>query len=80
VTKKATFEDDLARLEALVERLERDELGLEDSLGAFEEGMKLSEALTKALAKAQKKVMKLMRDADGSPSLEEFDDDDGEES
>jgi len=80
VTKKATFEDDLARLEALVERLERDELGLEDSLEAFEEGMKLSEALTKALAKAQKKVMKLMRDADGSPSLEEFDDDDGEES
>ncbi len=80
MTKKATFEDDLARLEALVERLERDELGLEDSLGAFEEGMKLSEALTKALAKAQKKVMKLMRDADGSPSLEEFDDDDGEES
>ncbi len=80
MTKKATFEDDLARLEALVERLERDELGLEDSLEAFEEGMKLSEALTKALAKAQKKVMKLMRDADGSPSLEEFDDDDGEES
>jgi exodeoxyribonuclease VII small subunit len=78
VSKEATFEKDMARLETLVEKLEQEDLGLEESLKAFEEGMKLSDTLTKALEKAQKRVMKLIRDNDGAPVLEEFDADEEE--
>jgi len=78
VSKEATFEKDMARLEALVDKLEQEDLGLEESLKAFEEGMKLSETLTKALEKAQKRVMKLARGRDGELMLEGFDDDEEE--
>ncbi len=39
--KKRTFEDDLKRLEELVRSLEQNELSLDESLAAFEEGSKL---------------------------------------
>lgn len=77
--KKRTFEDEMARLEELVAELETNELGLEESLKAFEEGMKLAGALTKDLEKAQERVRKLTKTEQGSFELEEFEgEDDGE--
>lgn len=73
--KKRTFEDDLKRLEELVRSLEQNELGLEESLDAFEEGTKLGEALMKELDKAQKRVAKLVKTEQGEFDLEPFDDD-----
>lgn len=75
MAKRPTFEEDMARLEELVARLESEDLGLEESLRAFEEGTKLAEALGKALAKAEERVMKLTRGAGGEPELEEFEGD-----
>ena len=79
MSKLPEFEGDLKRLEELVRKLEEDELGLEESLKAFEEGMKLAGKLAKTLEKAQARVMKLTEGSGGSPQLEAFEDDDGQD-
>ena len=78
--KKRTFEDDLKRLEELVRSLEQNELSLEESLQAFEEGNKLGESLMKELDKAQKRVMKLTKTEQSEFRLEPLDDEDEGES
>ena len=63
-SKKVDFEQSLARLEALVEQLEEGELSLEDSLKAFQEGVKLTRECQKALSEAEQKVH-LLSEEDG---------------
>ncbi|KRW57825.1 exodeoxyribonuclease VII small subunit [Pseudomonas sp. TTU2014-080ASC] len=60
--KKAAldFEQSLTDLQALVERLETGELSLEDSLTAFEQGVRLTRECQTALAQAEQKVQILM--------------------
>lgn len=72
MSKKSTFEEDMARLEAIVANLERNELGLDGSLKAFEEGMKLAESLAKALEKAEERVQRLVKGMQGELELEDF--------
>lgn len=74
--QKRTFEDDLKRLEELVRSLEQNELSLEESLKAFEEGTSLGESLTKELTRAQERVMKLMKTQQGEFELLPFDKED----
>jgi exodeoxyribonuclease VII small subunit len=50
------FEEALERLEAIVHTLERGDLPLDDSLKAFEEGVKLSKSCLKLLDQAEKRV------------------------
>lgn len=50
------FEDALAQLEALVERMESGELSLEDSLASFEQGVALTRICQKSLSEAEQKV------------------------
>jgi exodeoxyribonuclease VII small subunit len=76
LSKRATFEEDMGKLEELVERLEQNELPLEDSIKAFEEGMKLAGSLVKALEKAQERVRKLTRTEQGTFELEAFGEED----
>jgi len=59
------FEDALQKLEAIVKRLEDGNLGLEESLKAFEEGMRLSRFCSKKLDEAEKKVEILLKDGGG---------------
>src|SRR5215472_8929320 len=66
------FEDILARLRGLVERLEGGNLPLEESLRAFEEGMELCRRGTSILDGAEKKVELLLGNA-GTPRLTPFD-------
>ena len=47
--KKATFEQQIARLEEIVAALEQGDVQLADSLALFEEGTKLVAACTKQL-------------------------------
>ena len=56
--KKAAldFEQSLTDLQNLVERLENGELSLEDSLTAFEQGVRLTRDCQAALAQAEQKV------------------------
>ena len=79
MSKRPTFEKDMGRLEELVKKLESGEISLEESLVAFEEGMKLAESLGKVLDRAQERVQKLTRGEQGEFVLENFEDDDGKE-
>lgn len=59
------FESNLVDLERLVERMERGELTLEDSLQQFEQGIRLIRACQQALKTAEQKVQLLTRDDQG---------------
>lgn len=59
------FEDAMQRLEQIVQSLESGELSLEDSIKAFEEGMKLAKFCSGKLEEAEKKVTMLIKESDG---------------
>jgi exodeoxyribonuclease VII small subunit len=63
------FEQAMARLETIVEELERGELPLDESLRIFEEGIRLSKTCLKMLNEAERKVEILVQDKDGKKSL-----------
>jgi exodeoxyribonuclease VII small subunit len=69
--KRYPFEESLAQLEALVEKMESGELSLEDSLSTFEEGIKLTRSCQNALKEAEQKVQLLMVE-NGEVSAEPF--------
>ena len=56
---KNTFEDNLSRLEEISTLLESEELGLDESISLFEEGIKLSKSCMTALKKAELKITEL---------------------
>jgi len=55
------FEEALAELEGLVQRLEKGELPLEESLAAFERGVNLVRHLTQRLAEVEQRVEVLLK-------------------
>ena len=65
------FEDKLARLEEIMNSLENSEIGLEDSIKLFEEGVKLSKECLAVLEKAELKVNTLKKDLSAINNLEE---------
>lgn len=64
-TSVADFEKALNELEDLVRKLEQGELSLEQSLTAFERGVKLTRECQTALRNAEQRVQQLTRAADG---------------
>jgi exodeoxyribonuclease VII small subunit len=58
--KKIDFEASLGQLEKLVAQMEEGDLTLEQSLKAFEEGVKLTRECQQTLAEAEQKVQLLM--------------------
>jgi exodeoxyribonuclease VII small subunit len=69
VVAAVKFEQAMARLETIVEELERGELPLDESLKIFEEGIRLSKTCLKMLSEAERKVEILVQDRDGKKSL-----------
>lgn len=65
--KQPTFEEAMARLEAIVAALEKGDTPLEEALTLFEEGAALMKQCAKALDQAEQKVTKLLPGPDGSP-------------
>lgn len=70
--KKATFEENMTRLEEIVSLLEQGDAPLSESLALFSEGSKLLAACRKELDTAQQKVVKLSKGPDGTPAEEDF--------
>ena len=66
-----SFEDALKKLEEIVQRLERGELSLEDSLTCYEEGIRLSRFCHGKLEEAERKIETLVKDARGEVVLDE---------
>jgi exodeoxyribonuclease VII small subunit len=61
----ATFEEKLTALESVVDRLERGELTLDDSVRLFEEGINLSNACKSELEAAESKIQVLVEPESG---------------
>ena len=68
----ASFEDSLKKLESIVDRLEKGDLSLEESLKLFEEGVGLSAVCKRELEAAEGKVEMLIKQRDGSLKAEPF--------
>lgn len=70
------FEKSLDELEKLVNDLERGELSLEQSLTAFERGVKLTRECQQALKTAEQRVDQLVENSDGTLETRPFTPDD----
>jgi exodeoxyribonuclease VII small subunit len=71
------FEKKLGRLEEIVQKMEKGELALEESLKLFEEGIKLSRECHSNLNEAEAKVKKLVSiDASGNAVTTDFEPED----
>lgn len=66
-----SFEDDLARLDAIARALEGDRLPLDEALRLFEEGVARLRSASASLEAAEGKVRKLVEGADGSLSVQD---------
>lgn len=71
--KTMSFEDALLELETIVERMERGDAPLEESLNIYKRGAALKAHCEKKLKDAQLKVEKIILGHDGNPSTEPFD-------
>ena len=74
-----SFEERLARLEELNEKIDEGNLPLEDAVALFEEGIALARGLEKELSKVERKIEILVDDTQGDeeteqPNLELFPD------
>ncbi|PID54773.1 MAG: exodeoxyribonuclease VII small subunit [Gammaproteobacteria bacterium] len=76
-TGKPRFEDTLNQLEQLLETMEGGNLSLDESLAAFEKGIKLTRSAQQALESAQQKVAVLMESEEEDFEVDDdFTDDD----
>jgi exodeoxyribonuclease VII small subunit len=73
--KAVDFEQSLTALENLVNKMERGDLTLEESLQAFTTGIQLTRECQTRLAEAEQQV-RLLQEQNGEISLSEFDADD----
>lgn len=65
------FEESLAQLESLIERIESGEIGLEQSIAEYERGMALIGRCREILEKAEQRVEELNRKQAGSREREQ---------
>lgn len=77
------FEKSFQQLEKIVQRLEGEELPLDEALRLFEEGIGLSRFCHQKLEEVEKKIEVILADAKGEPRTEPFEaddlDDDGDD-
>ena len=57
--KKLSFEESLAKLEEIAEQIERGDIGLEESITKYEEGMNLVKQCRDVLEKAELRIQKI---------------------
>lgn len=71
---KKKFEKALEELEKVVEQIETGDLSLEDSLAAFEEGVKLVKFCNQKLTEVERKIELLVNDKEGKLRLKPLED------
>lgn len=70
--EKMTFEAAMERLEQIVRAMERGDVPLEESLALFQEGTELVRTCGALLDNAKAEIEKVVKSADGTPTFEEF--------
>ena len=73
--KQNEFEKAFQQLEAIVKRLESEELPLDEALHLFEQGIGLSRFCNQKLEEVEKKIELILADAKGQPRIEPFEGD-----
>jgi exodeoxyribonuclease VII small subunit len=76
--EKVSLEEDIKKLQKIVDELSSGKLTLGESLKKYEEGIKLAQSCSSALNDAQRKV-ELLSKKDGKFSTEKFQDAEPEE-
>ena len=66
--KKLSFETALAELEQIVQKLERGDVPLEESVAIYERGKSLKRRCEELLRQAEARVEKITLDAQGKPT------------
>lgn len=66
MAKKPTFEEALKQLETIAEQIERGQIGLEESIAKYEQGMALVKQCREILAKAELRIQQVQERGDGT--------------
>ena len=72
--RNKTFEESMSRLEQIVRAMEQGNVPLEESLKLFQEGTELVRSCGKLLDDAQLQIQKVITAPDGSPVMEDVND------
>ena len=70
--KGKRFEEAMAELEDVVEKLEKGELSLDESIEQFQKGVELSKFCTKKLDEAERRITILLEKENGEVKEEEL--------
>ncbi|TGC08499.1 exodeoxyribonuclease VII small subunit [Methanolobus halotolerans] len=62
INEDMSFEESLEQLESLVDKLERGQLLLDESIDVFEKGMRLARICNQKLSKAERKIEVLIEE------------------
>ena len=69
--KKQSYEENIAQIDEIWEKLESEELSLDDSISEYEKAIKLIKDSEKLLEAGEGKVMKVL-EKNGKVEMEEF--------
>ena len=69
--KKQSYEENIAQIDKILEKLESEELSLDDSISEYEKAIKLIKDSEKLLEAGEGKVMKVL-EKNGKVEIEEF--------
>ena len=69
--KKQSYEENIAQIDEILEKLESEELSLDDSISEYEKAIKLIKDSEKLLEAGERKVMKVL-EKNGKVEMEEF--------
>lgn len=71
--EEAPVEEQLRRLEAIVQQLESEAVSLDESIALFEEGVELAVGVRKRLEASEGRIKQIVEKSEGLFSLEDFD-------
>ena len=69
--KKQSYEENITQIDEILEKLEGEELSLDDSISEYEKAIKLIKESEKLLEAGEGKVMKVL-EKNGKVEMEEF--------
>jgi len=69
--KKQSYEENIAQIDEILEKLESEELSLDDSISEYEKAIKLIKDSEKLLEAGEGKVMKVLQ-KNGKVEMEKF--------
>lgn len=64
MAQEIKFEEQMKKLQEIVEKLERNDIELDESISLYEEGLKLSKTLKDQLLQFEEKIAQLNKDSD----------------